>query len=310
MRRARHLAALAAVALVAASCSDSAASETPSPASAGEGYAVQVASSDHYVDAPQRVQLGVVRQTPEQGVSLLTSGRVDVTLTPPTDAGTPVDGAARYIPAPGTQPDTGTPGLSSPDIARGVYQLDASFDVTGIWQAGVTFETPEGPVSVETAFPVLEEPALPAPGQPAIASKNLTADAPRAEAVDSRALDGAPIPDPELHADTIRGALADGRPVVALFATPVYCESQFCGPTTDALQAIAAGGPPDAATIHVEIWFDFSESQINASAAEWLLRDGDLTEPWLYLIDAGGTIVDRWSPLFDPDEVLAELDAL
>ena len=29
-------------------------------------------------------------------------------------------------------------------------------------------------------------------------------------------------------------------------------------------------------------------------------RNGDLTEPWLFLIGSDGTILDRWCPLFDP----------
>ena len=62
--------------------------------------------------------------------------------------------------------------------------------------------------------------------------------------------------------------------------------------------------------IHVEIWNDFQKSVVNEAAADWLYRDGDLTEPWLYLIGADGVIADRWGPLFDPDEVAAALDAL
>ena len=92
-----------------------------------------------------------------------------------------------------------------------------------------------------------------------------------------------------------------------LFATPVYCASQFCGPTTDALQELAKMGPASAVYIHVEIWNDYQASTVNKAAGQWLLRNGDLTEPWLYLIGPDGMIVDRWSPLFDPAEVQAEL---
>jgi hypothetical protein len=41
-----------------------------------------------------------------------------------------------------------------------------------------------------------------------------------------------------------------------------------------------------------------------------MLPNGDLTEPWLYLIGSNGTILDRWSSLFDPTEVARELDHL
>ena len=95
-----------------------------------------------------------------------------------------------------------------------------------------------------------------------------------------------------------------------LFATPVYCQSLFCGPTLDAVQALAADHQGQAEFIHVEIWKDYDKSIVNEAAADWLLRDGDLTEPWLYLIGGDGTILDRWGPLFDPEEVAAALDAL
>ena len=57
-----------------------------------------------------------------------------------------------------------------------------------------------------------EEHALPAPGDEALATENLTIDStgvPPA-AIDSRALDGAPVPDPDLHATTIADALGRG----------------------------------------------------------------------------------------------------
>jgi hypothetical protein len=62
--------------------------------------------------------------------------------------------------------------------------------------------------------------------------------------------------------------------------------------------------------IHVEIWRDFNKNVINQAAADWLLRGNDLTEPWVFLIGADGTILDRWATLFREDEVAAELEAL
>jgi hypothetical protein len=97
--------------------------------------------------------------------------------------------------------------------------------------------------------------------------------------------------------------IAQGRPVLVLFATPVYCMSQFCGPTVEALEQLAADYPDKAVFIHVEIWRDYNKSIVNKGAADWLYRNDNLTEPWLYLIDDKGVIADRWGPLFDTDEV-------
>ncbi|MBW3595282.1 MAG: thioredoxin family protein, partial [Actinobacteria bacterium] len=62
--------------------------------------------------------------------------------------------------------------------------------------------------------------------------------------------------------------------------------------------------------IHVEIWFDFQDKAINKGAAEWLLVDQDLTEPWVYLIDANGMIAARWDNVATRAELEAELDKL
>jgi hypothetical protein len=304
---------VAVVVLALAACGDEASpSDGTSTSSAGSldpsSFAAEVATTDLFVGAPQRVQVGLFASDPTQGILLVTGGTVTVRLSPGEGGvGTPVEGTATYVAAPGT-PEGDAPALTAPSEARGVYQLsDVTFDGAGVWQADVTATLPDGTVTVGAAFAVLEEPSLPAPGQPAIASENLTLDAKGVDpvAIDSRAQDGQEIPDPQLHRDTIAGAIEAGRPVLVLFATPVYCQSQFCGPTVDALEAIEEAGPKDVVYIHVEIWNDYQASAVNAAAAEWLLRDEDLTEPWLFLIDRDGTIVDRWGPLFDPDEVMA-----
>jgi hypothetical protein len=300
----RPLAALLVGALLLAACT----SGSDSSSSPNTSYSASVGSTDLYVKAPQRFQIGVFRSS-DQGVQLLTSGSIDLTLSPyQGGSGTPLRGSAHYVPAPGTEADTGTPHLSDPSTARGVYELDGTFDAAGVWQADVGFNVDGAPVSLNTQFTVASKPALPAPGQRAIPSKNLTmASHVDPVAIDSRAQGNTPVPDPELHQDTIAGAIAGHRAALALFSTPVYCQSQFCGPSTDALEQISKTGPKDAEYIHVEIYANYDKHQINRAAAQWLLRNNDLTEPWLFLIAPNGTIVDRWGPLFDPGQVMAEL---
>jgi hypothetical protein len=310
MRRPLLLAAV--LCLVATACSSGGASEggasaaDPS-ASAATTFALQVASTDLYSGAPQRVQVGVFGSS-DEGVELLTGGTIPLSLVS-GDGGDPISGTASYVPAPGT-PSPSQPGLTSPSKARGVYQLqDVTFPAAGQWQAKLSFNAGGQPIELTDTFVVADEPALPAPGQKALRTDNLTMaskDVPM-EAVDSRAQDGAKVPDPELHQATIADAIAQHRAALVLFATPVYCQSQFCGPSTDALEAFAKTGPSDVDYIHVEIWRDYQAQEINKAAADWLYRNHDLTEPWLYLIGPDGVIVDRWSPLFDPAEVQKEL---
>jgi hypothetical protein len=275
-------------------------------------FSAQMGSTDLSVGTPQRVQIGLFSSTQSAGVRLVTSGTIEMALTPPSGSGTPVQTTASYIPAFGTQGNaSGAPTLTTPADARGVYGADdVTFDVAGIWQAAVSLTLDGSSLQLTTDFQVSPKPALPAPGEKAPRTKNLTMTSDvDPVAIDSRAQDGAPVPDPDLHRTTIAAAIAEHRAALVLFATPVYCQSQFCGPSADALEMLAKTGPKDAAYIHVEIWKHFAASGgvVNQGAADWVYRNGDLTEPWLFLIGRDGTIVDRWGPLFDLQEVMDEL---
>jgi hypothetical protein len=274
-------------------------------------FAATVASPDLYAGDPQRVQVGIFNSTQNQGVQLVTSGTIQLSLKPSGGGGTPTSGTATYVPAPGTGgADSGAPSLTAPDVARGVYQLEnVTFEAAGVWEADVSLTVGGSPLSLTTSFSVRKAPLLPAPGQPALETDNLTVSSPGVEpsSIDSRATGGNPIPDTDLHQTTIADAINAHEPALVLFSTPVYCQSQMCGPDTEALQQIERAGPNDVAYIHVEIWKDYQKSIVNQAAADWLLRGGDLTEPWLFLIGRDGKIVDRWGPLFDLDEVRTEL---
>jgi hypothetical protein len=316
-RTARSVAA-ALVPVVFAACTSGGAREPGASGSPDPALSAQVASADLYAGTPQDVQVGVFRSD-EQGIRLLTFGRVDLRLVYLGEDGSaePEQGptvSAAYLPAP-TTPEGGTTAeLSAPSDARGVYQApDVEFDRAGIWQAEVIADVPgTGHVTITAAFQVKDAPVLPAPGDRALRTRNLTARSRGvpAGAIDSRAAAAGTIPDPELHRWTIADAIRGRKPALVLFATPVYCLSQFCGPDVEALAAMAGDYGNRAAFIHVEIWKHFSEDSkvVNRAAADWLYRKGDLTEPWLFLIDRSGMIAERWGPVWDPATVRAALD--
>src|SRR4029077_5297785 len=223
----------------------------------------------------QRVQVGVFSQT-ANCIQLLTGGSIPLSLAT-ADCRPSIQGNAHYVTAPASAvaPD---PTLTSPSKGRGVYQLEhVTFPSAGVWTASLSFTSSGQPQTLTAQFGVSDKPALPAPGQKALDTTNLTmADTNvNPESIDSRAQDGARVPDPELHQDTISGALAAHRPILALFSTPVYCMSQFCGPSTDALEQIARTGPTDAAYIHIEIYKDYAKHEVNTAAKQWLLRNGN-----------------------------------
>jgi hypothetical protein len=317
----RPLSAVAMLAVLVGSCTnDGAAAPTTSPTSDASSFSAEVASSDLAADSPEAVQVGVFSSSDEAGVLLLSFGEIDVAFSFLGGDGSlePVAGPVTtggFVPAPGTaRRDRGEPTLTNPADVAGVYVTpEVTFQEPGVWNAQVTTSVDGGaPITLDAAFTVYPEHLIPAVGDDALRTKNLTMDSKGvpAVAIDSRAQDGAEVPDPQLHDATIADAIREGRPALVQFATPVYCQSQFCGPTVEAQQALEREYGDVAEFIHVEIWRDYEQSTVNQAAADWLLREGNLTEPWLFLIDADGVIVERWGPLFDLDDVRASLDAL
>ena len=323
MRRPLLLAFGLVLGLLAAACSsDDGTPPTTAPTgptgSTGStaGMVAIAASVDLYVGEPQRVAFGLVLPDGslvsfgELGVEFTYLGTAEVPAQAPGPAA-----MAGFIPTYGTPAGTGGARVTSPDEARGVYQAsDVVFEEPGFYTASLTADVEGlGTQVAETTIEVLGAAQMPAPGDQAPATENLTLDSkdvPEA-AIDSRVATEGAIPDPELHGTTIAAALQAGRPVLAVVATPVYCASRFCGPVTDMIQDLAGRYAERAAFIHIEIWEDFDTQTLNQAAIDWLLLpSGDLTEPWLFLIDGDGIIVDRWSSLWSQAEVEAALRSL
>jgi len=319
----RLLAPLLALGLLGSACASGEGVSNPmgggmgaSPTAAAQRMQAFMASADLYVGAPQRVAIGLVLADG----NLVSFGSVDFAFSFIGTAAEPVEpepgpgAVAVYLPTPGTPEGGPTPTVTTPSEGRGVYRADGvTFDRAGFWQVLVSAEVEGlGLQRAQTTFAVREEPALPAPGQPALETESLTlrSEGVPEAAIDSRATTEGSVPDPELHRWTIAEAVREGRPAVVVFSTPVFCVSRFCGPVTEMVEDLAARYGDRAVFIHVEIWRDFETQTINRAAADWLLREGELTEPWLYLIGADGTIADRWTTVWREEEVEAALEAL
>jgi hypothetical protein len=306
-----------ALSLLAAACTSDEVEPPTGPSGNAQVVAIP-ASSDLYAGAPQRVSFGLVRHDNK----LISFGEADVsfsyvgTAAEPTEPEPGPSATATFVPTYGTPDGSGGPAITSPNEGRGVYEADdVTFDRAGFWTAEVTVDVDGmGTQTAAATIPVLDAPQIPAPGDRAMPTDNLTVDSKGIPegAIDSRATTTGKIPDPELHEWTIARAIEEGRPALALFATPVYCVSQFCGPVTDMVQELAHRYEDRSVFIHVEIWKEYGETNVlNDAAAEWLqLPDGSLTEPWLYLIGADGVILDRWSSMWSEAEVEAALEEL
>jgi len=316
MPRLRVLPVVLAFGLLAAACSSDDQPSSTGPTGSSQVTAI-MASVDLYAGDPQRVAIGMITQDNH----FVSFGTVDLAFSmvgSAAEASSPTPGptaTATFVPTFGTPVRSHTPTVTNPNEGRGVYEAeDVTFDQPGFWVADVTADIEGmGTQTAQASFTVTPKPGLPAPGDPAMKTDTLTVDSkgvPKA-AIDSRAANTGTIPDPELHEWTIAKAITEHRPALVVFATPVFCVSRFCGPVVNMVEDLAHTYDDRAVFIHVEIWKDFDKKVLNDAAQQWLtMPNGDLTEPWLFLIGADGTIADRWSSMWSEQEVASELEAL
>ncbi len=307
----RRLRGALAVALLAVACSGTQEAPSEGGEETSTELSAEVASFDLAAGPPGRflVGLGLLDQ---EGQLFVSGGSVDLAFSflgegQATGSEPYRDAPATFLPIPGAPgPFEDQPVAAPGSEGRGVYSVEEfEFDRAGFWEVEVTAEVRDrGSLSATAAFEVLPEPLIPAPGDPAPAVDNLTMDskdAPQA-AIDSRAATGA-IPDPELHATTVADAIKAGHPVLVAIATPVYCVSKFCGPVTDMVQELAAEYGGRADFVHIEVWRDYEGTVVNKAAADWILRDDTLQEPWVFLVGADGRVVARWDNVATRQEI-------
>jgi hypothetical protein len=180
---------------------------------------------------------------------------------------------------------------------RGVYRVDAVFDEPGAWKAVALTRGQEVPFAIEvkdaadapttgTAAPRVPSPTL----AERMGVKPLCTRRPRC-----------PLHDVSL--DRVIGA---GTPVVALFATPALCVSQYCGPVLDQLLELAPQYESRVRFVHVEIYRSNTGVEQVPTVEDWGLP----SEPWLFAIDGAGTITGRLDGAFGSEEIEELLTAV
>jgi hypothetical protein len=214
------------------------------------------------------------------------------------------------------------------DPEGGEIEMNARFtwaieDVNGFWTADVEFGRP-GQWTVKTILvregdelavqnftvPVHEQSRLPNIGDRAPAVENLTLGT----EPNIRKISTDPDPEPALYQMTVAEALDAGRPLVVTFATPAFCQTRFCGPVVDNVKAVREDYAEQVNFIHIEPFALDEEGQLvpgeNGSPLvtepmqQWRLQ----TEPWIFVIDAQGTIAARFEGAASPEELRAAIE--
>ena len=292
-----------ALTMIATACGNEATTTSDAEAPTSTGYVALAANFDLAENSPQAFLVGLIGP----GQESIAYGSVDVAfsflgpagnLLPVPRAGLPATATFEQVSGTQSVPSPARPRAVDPAQATGVYETEPmKFSDAGYWEVTTTFEINGSTRTATAAFEVLDEHRIPAVGDRAPPTVNPVAGDPNtpAVAIDSRAADGGPVPDPQLHTTSIADALAAHRPLTVVITTPNFCESRFCGPVTDAVAAVAARHSDRMDFVHLEVWQDVQTQTMNPAAAEWILRNGgDGTEPWVFIIDTAGIIVDRF----------------
>ena len=172
---------------------------------------------------------------------------------------------------------------------RGIYTVEAVFPQAGAWQATVNVAGQR----ITHAFQVQDQPQAPAPGTPAPRVPSPTVADPMG--VDPICTRNPPCP---LHQQSLSDVIGGGKPVAVMFATPALCESRYCGPVLDDLLTLVGQFQDRITFVHVEIYTSLQGGTTVPAVDAWGLPG----EPWLFGVDATGSVVSRLDGAFGHDE--------
>lgn len=177
---------------------------------------------------------------------------------------------------------------------RGIYTAPVTFDQPGRWGVETTVEVNGQRQVIRSPFEVKATGSAPTIGQPAVRSKTVTLQ----DVKDATELCTA-APPCELHATSLDTLLANGKPTVAIFATPGYCTSQTCAPQLNVLLGVRPKYGDAINFHHVEIFKDPRNQRLADAVTEWKLP----SEPWIFFMDRTGIIVERYDGIATAEEI-------
>jgi len=246
-------------------------------------YFPLVLSSDLYASPqPQRLVFALSHGT-SKGVQFASGPTVSVRFRGPNGSWTPV-GKTEYD-------RVGLP------KGRGVYVARPTFDRAGVWKAEARAQGQKVPFTLEV------NPAATAvvPGTAAPRAASPTAANPLG-------VDPICTRDPvcSLHTQSLSTVIGAGKPVAALFATPARCQSAYCAPVLDEFLSITKNYGDQIVPVHIEIYRGATGTALVPTLDAWHLE----SEPWLFGVDAAGTVQSRIDGAFGGTEMKVLLDAL
>jgi hypothetical protein len=258
---------------------------------------------------PGTSRFGFELSTPTPSASLITGGSPQVWIAQDDTSRALGPFAATWHPFTAYQatgdrsPNSGLPGT---------YAVDIDVPQAGTWLITATVEVNGGRGTADPNALTVVTTDLPG----AVGSKAVSVKTPVATS-DAKIADICTrTPVCHLHAVSLDAALTNGKPTVAVFATPLLCESRQCGPVTDEVILASEHIGSKANFIHVEEFLPGPDHTPDADAGTlegqspafkaWHL----VSEPWVYVIDTKGTITFNADGPVTAPEIEAALQPL
>lgn len=185
-------------------------------------------------------------------------------------------------------------------LPRAYFPLLATVEAPGIYTARTEIDGVGAEMSIKVDAPSDVAVIQPGAAMPAIETPTTT---------DARGVNPICTRDPvcPLHDVTVTEALAAGKPLALLVASPAFCQLAICGPVLDVLLAVQPDHP-GVTFLHAEVYADPAKDLDTSAPVVGPL--GLHFEPCLVLVGADGTVVDRVDTIFDRTELGERLAAI
>jgi hypothetical protein len=215
-------------------------------------------------------------------------------------------------------------------LPAAIYVAYPTFDRAGNWgiEVQTTLSGQSEPTVARLRLEVKERSDVPNVGDKAIPVKTLTVrDVP-----DPSYLSSGRVDDLSMYQISLDAALQNGKPTALLFATPAFCRTAVCAPSLGVMQELQKTYGDRINFIHVEVFrHPFRKSfeaqsavfqklaqegraptleERNVGLSDPMIAWGLQSEPWLFLIDANGTIVARYEGGITREEMTPALENL
>lgn len=186
-----------------------------------------------------------------------------------------------------------------------VYVAEVEFDRPEWWGAELSI-TIDGELLAPMRVPFWVDADTP---EPAVGERIPASRQPTTADTEIELIDSADPPRPELHDRTIADALAENRPLMVVFATAAFCQTQFCGPVLDGVAIPLSEQYGDRMEFIVVEPFDLEMARQGELVPMSIMNEWGLaSEPWIFVTDADGVVTHRFQGITSLDEVRAAVE--